>query len=86
MKEFSYVIKDAVGIHARPAGLLVNEVKSLAPTKVYLSKAGKKVDAERLFSVLSLGVKQGEEVLVTVEGKNEDKAAAKLEEFFKNNL
>ena len=27
MKEFSYVIKDEIGLHARPAGLLVKEVK-----------------------------------------------------------
>ncbi len=28
MKSFSYVITDAVGIHARPAGMLVKEVKN----------------------------------------------------------
>lgn len=27
MKTFHYVIKDEVGIHARPAGLLVKEAK-----------------------------------------------------------
>ena len=27
MKEFTYTIQEAVGIHARPAGLLVKEVK-----------------------------------------------------------
>ena len=27
MQNFSYVIKDEVGIHARPAGLLVKEAK-----------------------------------------------------------
>ena len=27
MKEFDYVITDEVGIHARPAGLLVKEAK-----------------------------------------------------------
>ena len=27
MKEFKYTITDPVGIHARPAGLLVKEVK-----------------------------------------------------------
>ena len=32
MKEFQYTIKDACGIHARPAGLLVKVVKSHAST------------------------------------------------------
>ena len=27
MKEFTYVIKEELGLHARPAGLLVKEVK-----------------------------------------------------------
>ena len=29
MKSFNYVITDEVGIHARPAGLLVKEAKRL---------------------------------------------------------
>ena len=32
MKEFQYTIKDACGIHARPAGLLVKTVKGFAST------------------------------------------------------
>ena len=30
MKSFSYTVKDELGIHARPAGMLVKEVKNLA--------------------------------------------------------
>ena len=30
MKEFQYTVKDACGIHARPAGLLVKTVKGFA--------------------------------------------------------
>ncbi len=86
MKEFKYVIKDAVGIHARPAGLLVKEVAALAPTKVYVAKESKKVEANRLFSVMSLGVKCGDEVVVSVEGGDEETALNKIEEFFKANL
>ena len=29
MKEFQYTVKDACGIHARPAGLLVKTVKGM---------------------------------------------------------
>ena len=35
MKSFSYVIPDAVGIHARPAGMLVKEVKKYFGDKVF---------------------------------------------------
>ena len=35
---------------------------------------------------MGLGVKTGEEITVTVEGADEDTAAAELETFFKENL
>ncbi|MCI6714126.1 MAG: HPr family phosphocarrier protein, partial [Lachnospiraceae bacterium] len=44
MKEFDYVITDEVGIHARPAGLLVKEAKKYE-SKIVLSKDGKKAEA-----------------------------------------
>ena len=43
MKEFQYTIKDACGIHARPAGLLVKTVKGFASTAT-LEKDGKSCD------------------------------------------
>ena len=43
MKTFEYTIKDSVGIHARPAGLLVKEIKRFG-SKVTISKGEKTVD------------------------------------------
>ena len=85
MKTFDYTIKDAMGIHARPAGLLVKEAAKYE-SKVSLTKDGKTVDAARLMAVMSLGIKCGQEVTVTVEGEDEDAVAEKLENFFKTNL
>ena len=55
-------------------------------TKVFLEKGGRKVEANRLFSIMSLGVKQNDEVKVIVEGGDEEAASNKLSEFFNNNL
>ena len=85
MKTFSYTITDEVGIHARPAGMLVNAAKSTG-CKVTLEKNGKSADACKLFSVMSLGVKCGDTVSVRVEGENEENGATALEDFFKRNL
>mgnify|MGYP003172590443 CR=1 FL=1 len=41
MKTFNYVITDEVGIHARPAGMLVMEAKKYA-SDIMINKAGKK--------------------------------------------
>lgn len=85
MKEFKYTITDPLGIHARPAGLFVKEA-TLAESNVSLTKEDKTIDAKRIFSLMSLAVKCGEEVTVTVEGTDEEAVAAKLETFMKENL
>ena len=56
MKSFSYTVKDELGLHARPAGLLVKEVKNFQ-SKVTLEKDGKSVDASRLMAVMLLSIK-----------------------------
>lgn len=85
MKKFSYVIKDELGIHARPAGLLVKEAAAY-PGTVKIAANGKEVDAKRILGVMSLGVKQGFEVTVTVEGDGEAEMADRLQKFFEENL
>lgn len=85
MKEFSYVITDPEGIHARPAGEFVKAAKEFE-SSVKISKDGKQVDAKKIFGVMGLAAKQGQEVVIKVEGPDEDTAALKLEEFMKNNL
>mgnify|MGYP000240685130 CR=1 FL=1 len=49
MKEFTYTIQEAVGIHARPAGLLVKEVKKYEST-VTITKGDKSVNALKLMA------------------------------------
>lgn len=85
MKSFTYTITDEVGIHARPAGLLVKKAKEFDST-ITIEKGGKSVNASKLMALMGLGVKCGETVTVTAEGSDEEKAAAELEEFFKSNL
>ncbi|MBD5461548.1 MAG: HPr family phosphocarrier protein [Lachnospiraceae bacterium] len=85
MKSFNYTITDPVGIHARPAGLLVKEAKQYDST-ITITKDGKSADAKKLMALMSLGVKQGDTVEVSVEGGDEGTVAANMEGFFKNNL
>ena len=83
MVKFAYTVTDEVGIHARPAGMLINKVKSLG-CKVTVEKDGKTADASKLFSLMVLSVKHGDTITVTVHGDTD--AANELEEFFKANL
>ena len=85
MKQFSYIIKDEIGLHARPAGLLAKEAKKYQST-VTLSCKGKSAAASKLMAIMGMGVKHGDNVEVTIEGADEDTAAAELQKFFRENL
>ena len=86
MKEFTYTITDALGIHARPAGLLAKKAKSYADTAVTITANGKTVNLGQLMKLMALGVKQGCEVTITCEGANEEEAAAGMKAFLEENL
>ena len=85
MKTFNYTITDELGIHARPAGMLAKTAKAL-DSEITITKEEKSVGASKLMMLMGLGVKCGETVIVTVNGADEEEAAAAMEEFFKTNL
>lgn len=85
MKTFEHVVTDELGIHARPAGILVKEVKKYQ-SKVTIQKGEKEVDASRLMALMGLGVKCGDKITVKVEGEDEEKAVRDMEAFLKGNL
>ena len=85
MKEFKYEITDEQGIHARPAGIFVKEATS-CKCNVTIEKNGKEVDAKRILSVMGLGVKKGEEIILRTIGEGEEEAMARLSTFLKENL
>ena len=85
MKEFSYEIKDEVGIHARPAGMLAKEAKIFS-SKITIEANGKSADVTKLMAVMGLSIKKGTKVNIKAEGEDEEAAIASIEEFMKNNL
>ncbi len=87
MKTFDYTVKDELGIHARPAGMLVKQIAAVKSNVTIAVKAkDKSADAKRLMAVMKMAVKQGDVVTVTVEGEDEDTVAPQIEQFFKDNF
>lgn len=82
---FTFTVKDEVGLHARPAGLLVKEAAKCS-SKVTIRKGEKSGDAKRIFNIMGLAIKCGEEVEMVVEGDKEQEEAAALEAFVKENI
>ena len=85
MKTFTYIITDEIGIHARPAGLLVKEAKKYT-SKIVLSANGKSAEATKLMASMGLGVKNGQEVEIAIEGGDEEFAFEGMKLFMEQNL
>lgn len=85
MVKFTFIVNDAMGLHARPAGALVKEAVKCS-SSVAIRKGEKKGDAKRIFNVMGLSIKAHEEVEIIVEGEKEQEEAAALETFIKENI
>ena len=82
MGSFHYVIKDEIGIHARPAGMLAKMAKGF-DSAVTITKGEKTVDASKLMAVMRLGVKKGDEIVISTDNTEDLEI---LKKFFEENL
>lgn len=85
MKEFTHVINDPLGMHARPAGQLAKAAAAYQSTITVVAPTGK-ADAKRIMGLMRLAAKQGMELTITCEGADEEKAATELKAFLAANL
>ncbi len=82
MKEVKVIIKDPVGLHARPATVAVKAAGECA-CSVKASYNGRSVDMKSIMGVMSLGVPSMAEVTITCDGEDEELAAEKIVEKLK---
>ena len=85
MTEIKHIIKDELGIHARPAGLLVKKCTEFK-SDIKMGRPDKMVDAKRVIGVMTLGMKCGDELTITFDGADEEAAATAVEAFLSENL
>ena len=85
MKQFQYTIKDELGVHARPAGLLVKLAKQYT-SAITIEKNGKTCDMRKLMAVMGMGIRHGETITVTAEGGDEAAAIEAVEKFQTENV
>jgi len=75
----NYTVQNKLGIHARPAGLLV-KTSSRYKSSVYIANEGNEVNAKSIMGVLMLGAAYGSDIQLRVEGEDENQAIVALEE------
>lgn len=82
MEKKDFRIIAETGIHARPATLLV-QTASKFNSDINLEYKGKSVNLKSIMGVMSLGVGQGAEVTITVDGQDEAEAMEGIVETLK---
>lgn len=85
MISFICTVRDEHGIHARPAGVLVNCAKKFS-SQITIKKGDREANAKRLLSVMGLGAKFGDELEFFVDGSDEQSAADELSRVFAADL
>ncbi len=73
MKKWEYKIKNELGIHARPAAMLVREAKRYE-SRILLAVEGRTAPATDLMEIMELNAKCGQTVKVVFSGRDEEMA------------
>jgi phosphocarrier protein HPr len=81
MKKAIVTVINEVGLHARPASILVQKVKKFQ-SKIFISDLtsnSKSVNAKSILDILSLGIEKGHKIILEVEGTDEEIAIQQIQ-------
>jgi len=75
--ELTLTIQNKAGLHARPAALFAQKASTFKST-IMVNKGGKNMNAKSIISIMGLGIKQGDSIVLSIEGDDASAAAATL--------
>lgn len=70
-------IVNKLGLHARPSAMLVTAASKFE-AQVFITKDGLRVNAKSIMGVMMLAAEQGAELLVEIDGADEETAMAEV--------
>jgi len=79
--EKTCVVRNKMGLHARPAALIVQTANRF-PCEVVLLKDGSEVNAKSIMGVLMLAAARGSEILVRAEGEQAQACVDAIDQLF----
>ena len=85
MRQFEVIVNDPVGIHARPAGLLVKEATKYE-SEITIEHNNKTADCKKIFAVMGLCAKYKDNLIIRISGIDEKEAEENLRNFFNNTI
>ena len=84
MTKRTVTIELASGLEARPIAMLVQLASSYEST-IYVQSDNKKINAKSIMGMMTLDLPVGEQVVVTADGVDEEKAVNDIEKYLSNN-
>jgi phosphocarrier protein len=82
MKELKLKVKNETGFHARPASELAS-LASKYQSDIIIHKREKTANLKSILGLLSLGIAKNDEVVIQIEGADEDQALTGISRFGK---
>lgn len=79
------VIKNQVGLHARPATFFIQKANEYKAS-IWVEKSERKVNAKSLLGVLSLGITRGSAITLLADGPDEQEAIDGLCQLIESNF
>lgn len=77
MQEKTVVLGSKAGLHARPAAVFVQKAKEFE-SQITVSKDGKTANGKSILSIITLGAKQGDQVVLKINGDDAQMAMQQL--------
>lgn len=81
MTQKELTVQNRLGLHARPAALVVGEASKFR-SEIHLSKDDVEINAKSIMGVMMLAAEKGSRILVSASGEDEQQAIEALEALF----
>ncbi|WP_462216850.1 HPr family phosphocarrier protein [Mycoplasmoides genitalium] len=85
MKKFQAVIKDTVGIHARPASILASEASKFKSELKLVAPSGVEGNIKSIINLMSLGIRHNDNITIKADGADEEEALAAIKACLEKN-
>ena len=85
MQKEEFTLQNETGLHARPATIFVEKAGEFK-SDIKIGAKDKEVNAKSIMSVMSLGIDGGDEITLTIDGEDEDKAMEELAKLINEEL
>jgi phosphocarrier protein len=81
MVEKKIIVKNKLGVHARPAAMLVKTAASFR-SDIHLAREGQVINGKSIMGVMMLAANLGSEVTISAKGEDEQKAVEAIAKLF----